>query len=69
MHVSITDGRKLLVVRFVLQLQNMPCSHMVICCRLGVDKAKGYRDIFKDLPPAGPEKGFIDHDPMPQLIS
>lgn len=38
----------------------MPCGHLVICCRVGVDEAKGNRDMFNDLSPLGPEKGFTD---------
>lgn len=38
----------------------MPCGHLVICCRLGVDEEKRNRDMFNDLYPLGPEKGFID---------
>lgn len=57
MHMSLTDVRKLLAMRFILQLQNMPCGHLVICCRVGVDEAKGYRHI--EPPPSFGARGRL----------
>lgn len=53
---SCTDARKLHAVRSSLQLKNRSCGHQDSRCRVTVDEALGYRDVFNHFPPSGAGK-------------
>ena len=53
---SCTNARKLHAVRSSLQLKNRSCGHQDSRCRVTVDEALGYRDVFNHFPPSGAGK-------------